>query len=61
MVDSDDTIMSVKEQLRSSTSIPVEQQDLKWGGKYLDDDKQFRHYGIKAGGFFDLLDLRNKR
>lgn len=54
LVDSDDRVMDAKEQLSKSSGIPVEKQDLKWGRKYLDDDQQFRYYGIRAGGFFDL-------
>ena len=46
--------MDVKEQLHASSGIAVDQQDRKWGGKHLDDDKQFKFYGIRAGGFFDL-------
>jgi len=54
LVDSDDTIGNIKEQLQDTSGIPVPEQDLSWGGKYLDDTKQFKYYGIRAGGFFDL-------
>ena len=54
LVDSDDRILAVKEQLRESSGIPVDKQDLRWGGKTLDDTKPFKYYGIRAGGFFDL-------
>ena len=54
LVDSDDTVMIVKEQLKDTYVIPVDKQDLKWRGKNLLDDKPFSYYGIRAGGFFDL-------
>ncbi|CAB9502323.1 expressed unknown protein [Seminavis robusta] len=54
MVDSDDTIAVAKEQLQSTSGIPVESQNLFFGRTQLDDNKQFRHYGIRAGGFLDL-------
>jgi Ubiquitin family len=54
LVDSDDCVLVVKEQLKETSGIPVDKQDLKWGGKTLDDNKPFKYYGIRAGGFFSL-------
>jgi len=58
MVDSNDTILNAKEQLRTIAGIPVEQQCFLWRGKQLDDDRPFSYYGIRGGGFFDLERLK---
>ena len=61
IVDSDDSISDVKNNLKDIAGIPVEEQDLRWGGRHLDDTKPFSYYGIRAGGFFDLRSTKDAR
>ena len=54
-MESDDTILTVKETIWEHEGIPVEQQKLYFSGKYLENNQTVKNFKVEEGNTLHLL------